>query len=68
MGWGGFADKVMSWFTPEQRVKRIRSEISKLEQQRNKILQEHCTYEKANKIMDLNGRIADLKRLLGNQA
>ena len=64
MGWGEFLGNVSGWFTPKQRVRRIKDKLRKLERQKRHILKERATYEKANKLMDINGRINELRRML----
>lgn len=64
----GIFDKVLSWFTPEQRVRRIKDEIDKLQKERIKLLAGECDAKKSSRVLYIDERLANLSSLLKNTA
>jgi hypothetical protein len=62
------ADKVMEHFTPKQNVIRLKNELREREDEVFKLKHELCTRAKVQRIMWLNGRIADINEILKNHA
>ena len=68
MGWGGALDTILSWFSPEQRVRRIRDEIDKLKKERKKLFQGEATEKTYIRVLRIDERLSKLDRLLQNCA
>ena len=66
MGWGGFLDKVMSWFTPEKAKERLRNKIDSLEKRKKEIINGKATPKSSNELSNINDRLDELNRLSKN--
>jgi hypothetical protein len=64
----GIIDKVLSWFTPEQRVRKIKDEIDKLQKERSHLLAGVCDAKTSNRVVCIDQRLAYLTGLLKNSA
>lgn len=68
MGWGNFLDNITSWWTPKERVRRIKDEIEKLEREKSFILVSKADLKKARRLNAIYKRIDELHGLLENSA
>jgi hypothetical protein len=70
MGWDGIGTAigtVASWFTPEQRTRRLRDELEKLSTERSKILVHKADEKSARRLSVIDSRIDVLNGLLKNR-
>lgn len=69
MGWEGIGTAigvVASWFSPKQRVRRLKDELDKLQKEKSALLITKANINRAKRLVVINDRIAELQRLLKN--
>lgn len=65
MSWGGFADKVMGFFTPDQIAKRRRETLASLQKRRAEILKMTPSIKLSAELTKIDARISEIKDKLG---
>ena len=68
MGWGEAISHITGWFTPQQRTRRLKDELDKLQRRRNEILSKGATVKGSGELLRIDNRISELNRLLANSA
>jgi predicted Co/Zn/Cd cation transporter (cation efflux family) len=72
MGWGGFAEKItgildgMLGLSPEQKKRKIKDEIDKLEQEKSLLLVYKADAAKVKRLTVIELRLVDLNKRLQN--
>lgn len=66
MGWGAFLDKLISWFTPQQRIRRIKDEIDKLKKEEKELLDGEASNKTTARLLVIGRRLHRLNGLLQN--
>ena len=65
-GYDTVAGVIASWFSPTERVRRLKDEKDKLDKERRWLILTKCDGKKAKRMAYLERRIADIDRLLQN--
>lgn len=68
MGWGNVFANITGWFTPQQRIRRLKDEFNKLEKERDDLLSTQAATKKAIRLATINDRLRYLSGLLFNSA
>lgn len=67
--WGailGIINKVLAYWTPEERKRKLRDELDKLEEERRLLFLNKVDVKKADRMFHIIVRIGHIKRLLSN--
>jgi len=67
-GWGTVAGVIASWFSPAERVRRMKDEVDKLEREKNAILIHKAEVKAARRIAIIDDKLRRLNGLLRNNA
>ena len=66
MGLWDFLSDITGWFTPKQRVRRIKDKVDKLEKERKGILKHEATEKSSGRLLAIDRELSKLNRLLQN--